>query len=404
MKLLVLAIVIILLILIIYKIIFNKRISAKERIRKLLNKSAIFDNNAKEAMTILKNTKKLTPEEYIRTADIIRFNINDDKPGPHMIEVTNLYLNGLNGLNHQNENVEEPEQNEYRPTFILDHIFNTINIFANEYEKQMAEAIERSLIQQRMDDSKEKTKIESINKFLDSSIVYTNDPQNVHDSNVNNDLKIILEKIKIPVSDELMNKSIEEARAHVVNNKSDKIINVNKVLDKIEEDLDIYTFNDSEKRIFTYVWNRSNDERNDKNTIRDAIINSLDDCIENNLLVCINGRCGRIINSLATIDYDSTISGAMTYESYKNQIYNEVKNIIDAKLIEYKNGNSLMKTIASVYEGSDEPDTTEYKLTLDKFKKDIKEEIDILLLSYKDKIPYNKLDKIKQNCYIYADF
>jgi hypothetical protein len=97
-----------------------------------------------------------------------------------------------------------------------------------------------------------------------------------------------------------------------------------RVLNKMSEGDMIGTFGENEDRILAYTWERCNHPRNRENAelMREAIANALSDGIENDTQVCINGRCGRVLNSLVTLDYDNEVAnGVMSFEAYKNQIF-----------------------------------------------------------------------------------
>jgi len=134
--------------------------------------------------------------------------------------------------------------------------------------------------------------------------------------------------------------------------------------------------------------------------MREAIVNALADSIEGGNQVCINGRCARVLNSLVTLDYDENVGAAMTFEAYKNQIFQETKEIINQELDRaLASTNDKLRAVGEAYEGSDvEVDST----VEEQFKQEIKQEIDRNMEKYEDKLTPAEIDNLKQECYVYA--
>ena len=199
---------------------------------------------------------------------------------------------------------------------------------------------------------------EAINIAFDEAIKYTDDKQNVHDSKVNHDLRTTLQTLRAQAAPGLSSDiCIDEAHKFIGKiddqNKADLAA---RVLEQIKKKEYISTFNMREDMIFAYVWDRSNHPENAENgdLIREAIINSLADSVENGALVCINGRCSRMINSLATLDFDSSMGAALTFEAYRNQIFQEVKEIVNQAIDNGKNSSDdAVRDIASKFELGD---------------------------------------------------
>jgi hypothetical protein len=185
---------------------------------------------------------------------------------------------------------------------------------------------------------------------------------------VNADLRDILRRLKDTAPFDFdPARSIAEARDFIVdtyqhdNNNHNKIVDAIAGLDKAAECNLISTFNETEDRIFAYVWERCSYPKNASNRLlmREAVINSLADGTENGSQVCINGRCARMLNSLVTLDYDSAVAGsALTMEAIRNQIFQEMKTIVNNAIIDAKNSSDeLMRVVGESYEtGEGNPD------------------------------------------------
>jgi hypothetical protein len=230
---------------------------------------------------------------------------------------------------------------------------------------------------------------------------YTDDRQNVHDTKINSDLNEILRKIATPVNSQA---EIADARRYI-NAEFDGIkrIRANEALSAMEAGGTMSTYGDTEDHIFALVWKRCKDPRNADNReiMHEAVANALADCYDGTplSLVCANGRCSRIINSLATIDYDPTMTGAMTFEAYKNTIMQEAGEIFDNAIENAKEEGGDMQRVALAYTDPnvDSPPEAERE-----FKNRLRDSVDNMLNGYRDKFTLQELERIRQECYVYV--
>jgi hypothetical protein len=242
-----------------------------------------------------------------------------------------------------------------------------------------------------------------IDNYFDDAIKYTSDPQNVHDSKVNNDLRGVLARIKCDVSPA---KSIQAAQKYIAENHTgDKAERAMRTLELIATGSWIGTYSDSEDRIFSYVWDRSEHQSNADNSdlMRDAVVDALADSVENNSLVCINGRTSRLLNSLTLLDFNPVVAGgALTFEAYKNQIFDETKTIIKQEAENAKFAdNEALRNVGLSFSGEDvEVDPT----TEREWINSVKSEIDRNLSNYASKLTIGEIEKIKGECYAAVDF
>lgn len=256
------------------------------------------------------------------------------------------------------------------------------------------------------------SRAEATVKFLDESQGYTNAPQNVHDSAVSGDLRAILTVVSEDCPNMGAKHALIEAQAAVNALKSDmKRAKALATLAKITENETCSTFDmQREADIFSMVWSRADHPANKANKalIREAIIDALVDSVEETPKVdlttkpptiickpvCINGRIGRIVNSLALLDFDPRISGAMTYEAYRNQILEEAKGIFETVLSEFEEGDDAQKAALSAFEEGKDADAGPLLAEL-------KKRIDDNLAQYTSKIPAIELEKIRKECNAY---
>jgi hypothetical protein len=261
---------------------------------------------------------------------------------------------------------------------------------------------------------------EAIDNYFKSSSVYTDNPQNVHDSGVNSDLRLTLSKIRsyepeAPSPADAINEAITFIGTKYSGRGSIKAQHALSVLnERVAHGGSIDTFNDTEDRIFASVWARTNTPQNALNAdkMREAIIDSLADCYDNDSIVCINGRTARVINSLVTLDSDETISaGAMTKEAYRNQIFTEARDIISREIaVAKESADPTLAAVGKYFDGQldineDDKEANRDLLTArEKFIKDVKSEIDQNLKQYNSTFRSEELQKIANECYAGIDF
>jgi hypothetical protein len=242
-----------------------------------------------------------------------------------------------------------------------------------------------------------KTRTDAIANYLEESKTYTVDPQNVHDSVVNGDLKYTLGRIK---SNEV---SLSEIRAYVDKNyPKSKASKAHKVIDKMAEGGTVYAYGETEDNVLAYTWNRCKDtkNKNNSNDMFNAVVDSLVDSVENDTVVCANGRCARVLGSLVTLDYDPTVGKTATLEAYRNQIFQETKDLITTEITSAKqSADDSLKQVAMAYDGELEYENTQAESAL---KSIIQNAIDNNIENYKEIITPAELQNIKEDCYVYA--
>lgn len=406
--------------------------SKRSRARILMESSSgTFDNSAQQALQSLTQIENPTPTDRFRRGSIFQYNMLEGNirgrgetrvARRHRQEIVGRlvrdYTDALEALHDNTTAVETYIQ----PGFMVDRIEymnwmlqggddveiqgillgfnNTVNTHAPQVRKELASRKRERAI------AESGSRAEAIDKYFDSIQVYTDDRQNVHDSKVNGDLRETLEKLKSSVVHVDANQSIIEAMDYIENvyalQHRDKTVRIANALNKIREGSTISTFDESEDSIFAYVWERCNHPRNagNREAMREAIMDSLADCTENGNLVCINGRCARLLGSLVTLDFDRDVGSAMTLEAYKNQIFQETKDIISREIENAKSSNDpRVRAVGEMYEGGavDADDDL-----IDEFKQIIKGEIDANLERYEAKLNALELGNIKQDCYVYA--
>lgn len=230
---------------------------------------------------------------------------------------------------------------------------------------------------------------------------FTDDRQNVHDTKINSDLNEILKKIAAPVSSDT---EIASARSYIRANRNGIVRQrAEEALSVMAQGGHMSTYGDNEAHIFALVWKRCSDPRNaaSADTMREAVVDALADCYdgEPKHLVCANGRCSRVINSLALVDYDPSINGAMTFEAYKNLIMREANEIFENALAEAEDGEESERLVARSYT---DPSVTPDPDAEREFKNKLRDSVDRMLDNYRDKFNARELEQLRVETYTYV--
>ncbi len=174
---------------------------------------------------------------------------------------------------------------------------------------------------------------------------------------------------------------------------------INSVFDIIQQSHRIYALDADEDEIFALVWSRAYNEHNAKNKklIKEAICDALIDCNDKSTHkpVCITGRAARIIGALATLDFDDSLDNIQTFEMYKNQIFNEVKQIIEDNIANPDQDNIEG---AKIYAEPPDKMTADDILAEQSFKDNLKYKLVKHIQLYETKMKIDDFNYIKNLC------
>jgi hypothetical protein len=412
--------VIVITILIVIWFLFQRR-NSTARIRALLNESGgSFDQPARAAFDTICKKKSPSAEDLFMRAEIRWHNMLGCNPRTFhdqpqaLVEIANDYGGALRGLTATTMIPHD---------FIAHRVMDFGAIIHPEAEAdyelaQLIGMIEPVIIQnaaavhakdihtkKHIAKSKAKSHADVANIYLGDSLTHTSDPQNVHDSKVNHDLRATLDKIRLPnvtnqKIDTVITQLTEYTRTIDIDEKAKN--HAMMTLEIIKSNAVILTFNDTEGNILYYVWQRACHPANAKNIdlIKRALVIALAECIdENEKPLCINGRCGRMLSSLVLLDFDDSVGKAQTYEGYKNQIFDETRRLInDAVEMAKQSDDPKMRAVAMAYNGDMngseiDPDTEH------KFMRDLRTAIDLNIDSYTDKLTNGEMSWIRTACH-----
>jgi hypothetical protein len=183
-----------------------------------------------------------------------------------------------------------------------------------------------------------------------------NDPQNVHESQVNNDMLRIYRNVKNnnqndhrglphagnPVDDA---PDLKELRDYVANYKfssPEQKARAIQTINKMAEGNWITNLHARENEILSDIWRRTSSVSNEGNrdNMRAALVDSLSDCVEKGYngteyQVCASGRTGRVLGSMTLLDADESISQPIkTGEILRNEVFAKSYKIIQDSLKE----------------------------------------------------------------------
>lgn len=214
------------------------------------------------------------------------------------------------------------------------------------------------------------------------------DSQNVHDSTFNKMMNESIDKLLEcrRVSPEA---AIKEARIAAMSSANST--NAAKALDVIAKGLPYGKHR--EDVIFAAVWSRIHSASDDKkDTIREAVVAALGDCVERGEVVCTSGRVARIVESLTLVD-DIVDGGAATSDMYKNQIFGEVRDLM--RYAPAISDSPNIKLVAAAY---DDPSIETTPEAEDEYRAFMTAKIDEHLEQYKNKLTPAMFNFIRDGC------
>lgn len=204
-----------------------------------------------------------------------------------------------------------------------------------------------------------------------------NDPQNVHDSQVNADMRNMYMEIQ-RANAQLPTKSDDEIITEISNiirnAPPDKAQDAQLIFDKMCKPNQISSLNTTERQLLIDVYQRitAPENINNREYLTASFINALADGMDKNNggkhSVCTTGRCSRLLGALTLLDTNPTIAQPIkTKEILRNEIFTKAHNIIQNRLAKSPNE-------ADLYTGKTE-ETQENAPILEAFNQSLKQEI-----------------------------
>lgn len=342
-------------------------------------------------------------------------NLGENLPNPRAIDhlmIGTTYLLNAGNRNRAREHFQEAIDNivnrnvdTHDIPFIIERI-DDLKLFLNE-EIPLQGAIEFYINDQRTAPKIYKPNEPNIGdpdykeKHILAKQRWESDSQNVHDQALS---RMLADQLALVRSDnELLNytlnhhnyaECVDWLRAKSANNKGD-LAKINDVLKTIDLNNPIFLSGNNNSREITErdfldtIWKRIHDPRNNdklselKNSLYDSVI----DCVESGKHVCISGRCKKLWQTFALLDYTDTVGIMKSKQMIRNEIYEKCCNIIKNER------ESVSNIIKADYDaGKDTEDTT-------RMKKNIIDRMEQIKTQYNNKsIDENILNSIIDEC------
>lgn len=237
-----------------------------------------------------KKCKNITEEIFLPTikADVVEVSVPTfkSKVAPYIVTVNNAIKHGK--VKEINDDPKLPNLDT-----VLDRAERFIEdiMFPNEEEMQLQLAILES---SRNKLHEQKVKETSTQEKYFKDIIIKSDPQNVHETTVNNGLKSKLKLIK-EKNEQYPNEvpsMIVEASKHKDGNNIISVLQMNMLWD-----------GESEQLLYDTMW---------KYVVNNDLVNSFfdaaADCYENGHMICTTGRVDRIISCVISCDKDEEVA------------------------------------------------------------------------------------------------
>jgi hypothetical protein len=252
---------------------------------------------------------------------------------------------------YNRQNVDDARENlyhildnitEYNPENqdIIFHVFNDVNEFIAP-QRLPEEILDNNahLKRENIDPNHLTERKEIANIYFNETPVH-NDPQNVHESEINrfykNKFDLIKEKNdaeKIVVKDSLP--------MHIMNIPDpEKRMRAQKTYLSMTSDFPITSLGSSEMKVLDQIWKRIHSEENSgrKKQLIGSLMDQMADATEKSIdntyhVVCTSGKCLRALDSLTLLDSDETISSpAKTKEIIRKEIFESASKYLEERL------------------------------------------------------------------------
>lgn len=419
----VLAVVVVLFLVMLVMGMRRSAITHKRRKYRVLYESSAgdFDKEAATALVEINNLPERRAEDDFTAGNIVELNRNNaNMRRAHANREDTVILRHYRDTLHDlYENPLEPR--DINPIFMIDYIGGFIERNENDlraipaggdfinYYAETAPAIRHETTEQRKvaAAAATETRVDFIDNYLERTKTHTRDPQNVHDSSVNVGLRSTMDALRNSTYTRPHAECIKEARDYITNSdmSAAKRERALRALDKVSLGEFNGTVNASETEVFSTVWSRTHDPANAENAelMRESVAEALADFYDkrpdgtyHEHPICVNGRSGRLLTSLVTLDHDDGVGAVNTLENYKNEIMEDVKKALHREIEHAKNSDDeQLRTVARSYEDPNVEVPAEAEA---RFKDIVKKEIDVIVEAKKGVLAGGE-EAIKRDAY-----
>lgn len=295
--------------------------------------------------------------------------------------------------------------------FILDRVMDLQEYFINHpevgdlpiQEAMIAQAnIRRDTIKEVQTQIKEKRIDENDPEFTQKVILaqkhWQSDSQNVHDTAIFDEILAQYNVLKHE------NTKVKNVHLHnyqelrdwyksYFHNDSDKLSKAHKVFNMLDNNYPVgHLPGVNEQDLITAIWKRAYDERNKRNfnKIRESLGDALMDCVENDHVVCMAGRTGKIWQALAMVDCEPSMGVLKTKRFIKNEILDRCAKIVD-DYVGVKNGSATTQLKEAYANDEKTPQVEEIRQCMLK-------QMDDLIPYYSELLPEKQVIEIINEC------
>lgn len=342
--------------------------TAKMAISKALKKEEMYAKNELNGRLSKKKLGKAAMNSFV-IADIYRFNIAPNQKTAKdkklsQIQAALFYNKTLNRIVNnpiaivQSSRTATSTDNELPPEFMIDRAEE----FYEDYLKHLTDEnttddvlvfkpnfdrIRETVRDARVkvaSSSNVKKDVAVKNYFSEKSV--PNDPQNVHDTQVNNDFKNIFEKVIEKNQSEFdlsATPTLGDIRDEMMKYEFDSETKRERallILHKFSEGNMNTNLNTTEDQVLLNIWKRIHSPENQKvkDDMKSTLFDSMADSMDINNYgefkeVCLSGRCDRVLQSLTLVDQDPEISKPVkTTEILRNEVFSKSYRILQDEL------------------------------------------------------------------------
>lgn len=262
-------------------------------------------------------------------------------------------LKEINTETNKKETNNLNDINDYLTKNIMEG-FNKDNLFKNQPVNRVTDRIVNTVLNNI-------PIVRNINQVVDIAniiparpqnnlnVVYTHyvedtyDAQNVHDTTINKTVKHSIENIK---KDTLITYNFNDiinmfnTEITKLNLSKNKLDNIKKVINNIRQDTNKSVYNNMKSsELIELVGNRifNSEDENYKNTCINNLALELNDCIENDHVVCHTGIFNRVLNSLNYIDKDVNVKSTNVLNDEMMNKCSLIRNNLDENEDDFDN-------------------------------------------------------------------
>jgi hypothetical protein len=233
-------------------------------------------------------------------------------------------------------------------------------------------------------------------KFILSRQDWQSDSQNVHDSTLYDSLTKQFNRVRREtVSPALAQRNYDDAVKWLTTSYKDDPVKsdaIKKVLNTVDHNYPITPLNGiSEKEYLSTIWKRIHDQGNKDriDSLREAMADSILDCVEGGNVVCMQGRNTKMWQALAKLDKEEDIGILKSKQAVRNEIYERGAKIVNDFIGQ---GGTVSDELKDAY--NKDEDSTQ----VNELKDTMRNQIDELRQTYTGQLPADQLDLVVEEC------